>query len=617
MNDETNEYISEIMMVKLSTVGGNQMAMQPVINGKVVERAYEDYRNNFYLVNRRYQRKLVWSVEEKQAFIDSLANGYPVPLFLFSKSLYKESDRNEIIDGMQRLNAIFSFLENEYPAANGHYFDLSSTAQTKVLLDEGILKQKEPVLDRAVCVRIVSYELPYSVYEESDPKIIDEVFRRINSNGQHLSRQEIRQAGTTSDFSQLVRSISTKIRGDVSHDDVLLLSQMKRISIGKNFDYGIDPDSVFWVKENIITKEDLRLSIDEEQVADIFGAMVLNPIPPSNVTVLDEYYGLKTAESETRTQKVEEAISSATPERLTEQFFFVLDEIKRIFYNRSTSIIGHMVSPRTYKGPRYFQVLFLALYELLVRQEKKIVDYDKLYEYLDGIGSRTMNISAGGGWWASKEKTDLVAATAAVLAPYFIERTEGDPMYYSYTTELETLLKQSHTENSQYDFKQGVYSLATGSRNDELIRKIFKTLTSMANSGKNAVGYVLIGVADKFEDAEIIRATYGKDYFKVGSFCITGIDGEVERNYSGDYDAYFSMIKNALTNMPITEHYRRQLGTKMRMVNYHSRSVVILKIVCDNGAVMFDNAYYTRIAANNDPVPVSAEAMPAFFAKFM
>lgn len=55
----------------------------------------------------------------------------------------------------------------------------------------------------------------------------------------------------------------------------------------------------------------------------------------------------------------------------------------------------------------------------------------------------------------------------------------------------------------------------------------------------------------------------------------------------------------------------------MRMVKYHERAVIILKIVCDNGAVVFDNAYYTRNAASNDPSPVSAEEMPAFFAKFM
>lgn len=33
-----------------------------------VQFIYEDYRNQKFIVNRRYQRKLVWTVEEKQSF---------------------------------------------------------------------------------------------------------------------------------------------------------------------------------------------------------------------------------------------------------------------------------------------------------------------------------------------------------------------------------------------------------------------------------------------------------------------------------------------------------------------------------------------------------------------
>ncbi len=139
----------------------------------------------------------------------------------------------------------------------------------------------------------------------------------------------------------------------------------------------------------------------------------------------------------------------------------------------------------------------------------------------------------------------------------------------------------------------------------------------MGNSEKNAVGYVLIGVADKLEDAEKIARKYGVENIKVGNFYITGVDGEVEQFYNGDYDKYFSLFKNALQQMPIDEHYRRLIGTKMRMVSYYNRSVIIIKIVNDNGAVMFDNGYYTRVGANNDPEPVSAPEMPAFFAKFI
>lgn len=423
------------------------MAKQPIINGKVVERAYEDYRSELFLVNRRYQRKLVWGVDEKRAFIDSLANGYPVPLFLFAKNDYKDLERFEIIDGLQRLNAVFSFIENGYAFENGCFFDLASTAITKDLLDKGIVQQKLPILERSICVKIVSYELPFSIYDEKDS--------------------------------------------------------------------------------------------------------------------------------------------------------------------------GQMVGSRLYRGPRYFQLLFLALHNLLVKKEKKIEDYDLVYNKLSNISNVTMNIAGGGGWWASKEKNELIQATSAVLAPCLVDRNMDDPMYYSYATELETLLNQSKTENSQYDFKQGLFDLKTEILNEELINKIFKTLTAMANTDNKAVGYVIIGVADKFEDAEKIKNKYGEDYVRRGTFYINGVDGEVKKYYGGNYDKYFSMIKNKLQNAPITEHYRRQLGAKIRMVNYYNKSVIILKLTSDNGAVMYDNAYYTRIGANNDPVAVSAEEMPAFFAKFV
>jgi len=74
--------------------------------------------------------------------------------------------------------------------------------------------------------------------------------------------------------------------------------------------------------------------------------------------------------------------------------------------------------------------------------------------------------------------------------------------------------------------------------------------------------------------------------------------------------------ENELNFLPLDEHYRRQIGSKMRMVSYYDKSIIIMKIVNDNGAIMFDNGYYTRVGANNDPEPVSAPEMPAFFAKF-
>jgi uncharacterized protein with ParB-like and HNH nuclease domain len=83
------------------------------VRGESVETTYRNFRQAKYWVNRRYQRKLIWTMEEKQGFIDSLIRGFPVPIVLLAESTSQGSNL-EIIDGMQRLNAVVSFIENDY-----------------------------------------------------------------------------------------------------------------------------------------------------------------------------------------------------------------------------------------------------------------------------------------------------------------------------------------------------------------------------------------------------------------------------------------------------------------------------------------------------------------------
>lgn len=48
--------------------------------GQSLQNLYTQYARGVFLVNRRYQRKLVWYVEEKQALIDSVrANSAHTP----------------------------------------------------------------------------------------------------------------------------------------------------------------------------------------------------------------------------------------------------------------------------------------------------------------------------------------------------------------------------------------------------------------------------------------------------------------------------------------------------------------------------------------------------------
>lgn len=333
------------------------------VRSESIQRLYNYYIDERLVVNRRYQRKLVWSIDEKEAFIDSIAKSYPVPMILLAENESVENNILEIIDGMQRLNAIVSFIENEF-SLNGEYFDLETMAETKLKKDNKELTQKEPILNRKKCADIVSYVFPTSTYKGASEHEIDEVFRRINANGKHLSRQEIRQAGAISGFADIVRKIASEIRGDVSLNDRVVLNNMKRISItSRNLDYGINVDDVFWVSSAIIRREQVRESKDEEIIAEIVATMLLESTPATSSSILDEYYGLK-AKSK-RASELEERIRICSSETVRRNFIKVFDEIKNLLNVAGKTFNALISKDRTFdKVPRYYQIVFLAFYKL-------------------------------------------------------------------------------------------------------------------------------------------------------------------------------------------------------------------------------------------------------------
>jgi hypothetical protein len=61
-----------------------------------------------------WQRGEVWDTSKKQQLIDSILRGWRLPKFYFVKG---EADEYEVVDGQQRLSAIYDFFANELPLA--------------------------------------------------------------------------------------------------------------------------------------------------------------------------------------------------------------------------------------------------------------------------------------------------------------------------------------------------------------------------------------------------------------------------------------------------------------------------------------------------------------------
>jgi len=571
-----------------------------IIRPETVENIYDFYQNRTLLVNRRYQRKLVWTVEEKEGFIDSLSNGFPVPLILVTEVKYKGQIGFEIIDGMQRLDAITSFIEGNI-SLNGKYFDLDTIANTKYLMDTGQLTQKVPKLDREICKGIASYPLPLSVSQISSESRIDEIFRRINSNGRHLSKQELRQVGSKSDFAELVKQISETIRGDVSHSSRLLLNEMKKVSINNyDLDYGINMGGIFWRKHNIVTSKNIRESRDEELVASLLSSILISPRPSSTAANLDKFYGFN---PEKGNPIIENKIRQLGFDFIKEQFETIFGELRQCLESTRSSFFKLLFRQDTKYTARSFQVLFLAFYDLIVRENMKISSYTKLAFALKGIGDSYLTPNAEK-LHQSKKREIAVDAIKGVIRKHFVKRDSNDPILSNGVVKLESLLSRSRTENSSYDFKLGFHRLDNNGEFDEkAFEKVLKSLTAIVNSGKGTTGYIVVGVADTERDAARFKQYYNSTSILFKTFHVTGVDKEAQK-YSS-FEEYRSKIEARIKNSKITPQcYRNYLLRNIDFFNYYDKSILILEIKADEEPAEYDGQLYQRQGTSTELVPV-------------
>ncbi len=76
-------------------------------------------RQKFLRVNHEYQRGLKWTTPQKLMFIDSIFRGYSIPAFYFHKIESSIGSLTntfyDIVDGQQRIDAIYSYIEGAFP----------------------------------------------------------------------------------------------------------------------------------------------------------------------------------------------------------------------------------------------------------------------------------------------------------------------------------------------------------------------------------------------------------------------------------------------------------------------------------------------------------------------
>lgn len=588
-----------------------------IVRGEQVERVFINYQDKKYVVNRQYQRKLIWTIEEKQNFIDSIIKGFPIPIILLAEPLGRKDGSLEIIDGMQRMNAIMSYITNDF-SFNGFYFDLNTFATTKDLLDRGVIEQKTPLLDRSQCLAIASYPVPLSIYEAAERESVEEVFRRINSGGRQLSRQELRAAGATNVFAECVRKISSRVRGDTSNADLLLLSEMKKISItNKELDYGISADSVFWIINGILTKEQLRQSRDEEIVADIVAYMVSDKPIASRTELLDDYYGAISPDalsSNARFEAIDQAIKKRSGELVDLDYQRVHDALILLLTQAQTTFSG-LIFPNGNSGnpvPRYFQVVFLALHEIMIKKSKVISNSSGLITRLTDCG-KNIQVQDGGRWGADN-RSRMVDSVIGWVQDFFEDDKNPDPAKVHWITKFQNLLTNSITEQAAYDFKQGFYTLdSTPSFDERSFDKIMETCAAIANIGKGHKGYILVGVAENAKTATRVQDIFGGKAISYNGFHITGVDHEA-KHAGKNLDQMFQNISDRVGRSALSEPLKSYVYTHLKCVRYFDKTVFVFEILGQDAPSHFSGKFVERQGAQVKDIP--AEAMVTLFDRF-
>lgn len=164
----------------------------------------------------KLQRGYVWKPPQASKLIESFMMGLPVPPVFLAAG---DDGRSIVIDGMQRLLTVFSYLDGRYPDDSpykGKKFQITGINEEsglcgKAFLDLGDDDQR----------RLKSAVLRATIVTQNGPKGdnsgMHEVFERLNAGGAPLTAQEARSCLYAGAFSDMLRELN----GDKDWRDIV------------------------------------------------------------------------------------------------------------------------------------------------------------------------------------------------------------------------------------------------------------------------------------------------------------------------------------------------------------------------------------------------------------
>ncbi|WP_426587917.1 DUF262 domain-containing protein [Mucilaginibacter sp. R-33] len=145
-------------------------------------------------VSPGYQRRERWSIEKESALIESFILNIPVPPIYLAEDEY---GKYTVIDGKQRVTAIYKFMKTDQKLKKLERF---------TELENFTLSNLPSQLKNALTIR--PYIRVVTLLNQSDPNLKYEVFTRLNTGGDNLLSQEVRNVAFRGPLNDLIFELS-------------------------------------------------------------------------------------------------------------------------------------------------------------------------------------------------------------------------------------------------------------------------------------------------------------------------------------------------------------------------------------------------------------------------
>ena len=208
------------------------------------------YKRGDLIISPNFQRLFRWDNTRKTRFIESILLGIPIPPIFVAED---DDGKWELVDGLQRISTILSFFGDLESIPDKNYWTLESGSLIPSLEDYNIKTLPRKYIrniERTYCrVEIIKWDSDYDMRYE--------LFNRLNTGGESLTPQEIRNCifrGKTNKFNDMLKNLANK-------EEFLRIIELSNSQIERLYNEELVLRFVSLFKGNLTSKNSKNMSM--------------------------------------------------------------------------------------------------------------------------------------------------------------------------------------------------------------------------------------------------------------------------------------------------------------------------------------------------------------------